>query len=152
MTLRKLRRRLRKNWMGSSSKNRHLAIYLHHPIHDIIFISKDLSPLTLTGVDIFRSAGSVIDCHHPPNFPSHPIFTLLKTTPLKMAWKRKEKKVVKDHNDVLNPFSSPVFSSFLPHHFYSILIHFFVWYGGRKREWGSEVWMRRVWMRSSVWI
>ena len=41
------------------SKNRHLAIYPHHPIHDIIFISKDLSPLTLTEVDIFRSAGSV---------------------------------------------------------------------------------------------
>ena len=42
------------------SKNRHLAIYPHHPIHDIIFSSKELSPLTLTEVDGFRSAGSVI--------------------------------------------------------------------------------------------
>ena len=34
------------------------------------------------------------------------------------------------HRDVVNPFSSPVFSStlllFLPH-------HFLVWYGGKKR-------------------
>ena len=60
------------------SKNRHLAIYPQPQFHDIIFSSKELSPLTLTEVDIFQSAGSVIDCHQPPNFPSHPIFALLK--------------------------------------------------------------------------
>lgn len=67
------------------SKNRHLAIYPYYPIHDIVFSSKELSPLTLTEVDSFRSVGSVID---PPT----------------------------SHNPYdLNPFSSPVFSSFLPH-------------------------------------
>ena len=33
----------------------------------------------------------------------------------------------------LNPFSSPVFSSFLPHHFYTST-HFLVWYGEKKRR------------------
>lgn len=48
------------------SKNRHLAIYPYHPIHDILFSSKELSPLTLTEVDSFRSAGSVIvDWYNP---------------------------------------------------------------------------------------
>ena len=70
------------------SKNCHLAIYPHHPIHDILFTPKDLPPLTLTEVDIFRSAGSVIDCHQPPNYPSHPslpIFSLLRTPPAKIT-------------------------------------------------------------------
>ena len=48
------------------SKNCHLAIYPHHPIHDIIFSSKELSPLELTEADIFQSAGSVIvDWNNP---------------------------------------------------------------------------------------
>ena len=107
-------KRLKLGW----SKNRHLAIYPQPQFHAILFISKELSPLTLTEVDSFRSAWSVIDCHQPPNFPSHPslpIFTLLKNHTTKKWWKRKEKKVVKDHSDVPNSFSSPVFSSFLPH-------------------------------------
>ena len=69
-------------------KNRRLAIYPQLQFHDIVFISKELSPLTLTEVNIFRSAGSVIDCHQPPNFPSHPslpIFAFLKNTPPKMV-------------------------------------------------------------------
>ena len=45
--------------MGSSSKNRHLAIYPQPQFHDIIFSSKVLSPLTLKEVNIFRSAGIV---------------------------------------------------------------------------------------------
>ena len=48
------------------SKNRHLAIYPQPQFHDIIFSSKELSPLTLTEVNIFRSAGSVIvDLYNP---------------------------------------------------------------------------------------
>ena len=48
------------------SKNRHLAIYPQPQFHDIVFISKDLSPLTLKEVNIFRSAGSVIvDWYNP---------------------------------------------------------------------------------------
>ena len=47
-------------------KNRRLAIYPQPQFHDIIFISKELSPLTLTEVDSFRSAGSVIvDWYNP---------------------------------------------------------------------------------------
>ena len=79
------------------SQNRHLAIYPHHPIHDIVFASKELYPLTLTEVDRFRSCPptsklSCFDttkcstttrivfisakhvmgnrCHQPPNFLS----------------------------------------------------------------------------------
>ena len=37
------------------TQNRHLAIYPHHPIHDLVFASKELYPLTLTEVDRFRS-------------------------------------------------------------------------------------------------
>ena len=69
------------------SKNRHLAIYPQSQFSAILFTPKDLSPLELTEVDIFRSAGSVIDCHHPPNFPSHPIFALLKSTPPRITKK-----------------------------------------------------------------
>ena len=72
--------------------------------------------------------------HQPPNFPSHPIFALLKKHTTQNGVKKKREEVVNDHNPYdVNPFSSPVFSSFRPHHFYSILIHFLVWYGGKKR-------------------
>ena len=48
------------------SKNRHLAIYPQPQFHDILFSSKELSPLTLTEVDSFRIAGSVIvDWYNP---------------------------------------------------------------------------------------
>ena len=46
------------------SKNRHLAIYPYHPIHDIVFSSKDLSPLTLTEVDSFRSCNFTVLSFH----------------------------------------------------------------------------------------
>ena len=49
------------------SKNRHLAIYPQSQFHDIIFSSKELSPLTLTEVDSFRSVGSVIEDWNNPH-------------------------------------------------------------------------------------
>ena len=79
------------------SKNRHLAIYPQSQFSAILFTPKDLSPLELTEVDIFRSAGSVIDCHQPPNFPSHPIFALLKKHTTQNGVKKKREEVVKDH-------------------------------------------------------
>ena len=92
-------------------KNRRLAIYPQPQFHDIVFSSKELSPLTLTEVDGFRSAGSVIV--DPPT----------------------------SHNPYdLNPFSSPVFSSFRPH------LLLFLPHTSLCGMVG------RVWIRSSVWI
>ena len=56
------------------SKNRHLAIYPQPQFHDILFSSKELSPLTLTEVDSFRSCSFTVLSFHP--FHPHSILGL----------------------------------------------------------------------------